>query len=96
MSPSDHTVFRKEQQLMPHRVREVLLVSSQYDAFVLEEDGQLAEQVFMEYKSLSLSSAPNFTHVTTADTALQLLRKRRFDLVLTIAREATLDIIEFG
>jgi len=88
--------FRKEQQLMPNRVREVLLLSSQYDAFVLEEDGQLTEQVFMEYKSLSLSSAPNFTHATTPEAALDLLRRRRFDLVLTITREATLDLVEFG
>lgn len=81
---------------MPHRVREVLLVSTPYDAFVLEEDGQLTEQVFLEYKSLSLSSAPNFTHVTDGETALELLLKRRFDLVLTVARTPTPDLIEFG
>ena len=81
---------------MPNRVREVLLLSSQYDAFVLEEDGQLTEQVFSEYKSLSLSSAPNFTHASTPEAALDLLRRRRFDLVLTITREATLDLVEFG
>ncbi len=81
---------------MPNRVREVLLLSSRYDAFVLEEDGQLTEQVFMEYKSLSLSSAPNFTHAATTEAALELLQKRRFDLVLTVAREATLDLVEFG
>jgi len=96
MSPTVRTAFRKEQQLMPNRVREVLLLSSQYDAFVLEEDGQLTEQVFTEYKSLSLSSAPNFTHATTPGAALDLLRRRRFDLVLTITREATLDLVEFG
>jgi DNA-binding NarL/FixJ family response regulator len=96
MSPIVRPAFRKEQQLMPNRVREVLLLSSQYDAFVLEEDGQLTEQVFMEYKSLSLSSAPNFTHATTPEAALDLLRRRRFDLVLTITREATLDLVEFG
>jgi DNA-binding NarL/FixJ family response regulator len=96
MEPTVRTAFRKEQQLMPNRVREVLLLSSQYDAFVLEEDGQLTEQVFSEYKSLSLSSAPNFTHATTPEEALGLLQKRRFDLVLTISREATLDLVEFG
>ena len=29
---------------MPFRVREVLLVTSPYDAFILEEDGLLTEQ----------------------------------------------------
>jgi len=96
MSRMVRPAFRKEQQLMPNRVREVLLLSSQYDAFVLEEDGQITEQVFMEYKSLSLSSAPNFTHATTPEAALAMLRRRRFDLVLTITRKATLDLVEFG
>ena len=56
--------YRKFHDLMPHRVREVLLVSSLYDAFILQEDGHLSEQIFLEYSELSLSSAPRFTHVT--------------------------------
>jgi CheY-like chemotaxis protein len=81
---------------MPHRVREVLLLSSRYDAFVLEEDGHLTEQIFLEYKSLSLSSAPRFTHVTTFEAAFELLRSRRFDMVLCVAREAANDLLEFA
>ncbi len=88
--------FRKEHLLMPIRIRDVLLVSSRYDAFVLEEDGHLTEQVFLEYRSLSLSSAPRFTHVTTEQAAIELLQSRRFDMVLMVAREATWDLIEFG
>ena len=88
--------FRKEHLLMPIRVRDVLLVSSRYDAFVLEEDGHLTEQIFLEYRSLSLSSAPRFTHVTTEQAAFELLQRRRFDMVLTVAREATTRLIDFG
>lgn len=88
--------FRKEHLLMPIRVRDVLLVSSRYDAFVLEEDGHLTEQVFLEYRSLSLSSAPRFTHVTTESAALELLRVRHFDLVLVVSRDATSSLLEFG
>jgi len=88
--------FRKEHELMPNRVREVLLVSSQYDAFVLEEDGHLTEQIFVEYKSLSLSSAPRFSHVTDRDDALSFLQRRSFDLVLCVAREASKDLVRFG
>ena len=29
------------QDLMPHRIHEILLVASPYDAFILEEDGHL-------------------------------------------------------
>ncbi|HUU01443.1 MAG TPA: PEP/pyruvate-binding domain-containing protein [Myxococcota bacterium] len=88
--------FRKEHLLMPIRVRDVLLLSSRYDAFVLEEDGHLTEQVFLEYRSLSLSSAPRFTHVTTEYAALSLLQKRHFDLVLIVSRDATPSLLEFG
>jgi DNA-binding NarL/FixJ family response regulator len=81
---------------MAFRVREVLLVSSRYDAFVLEEDGHLTEQVFLEYKSLSLSSAPHFTHANRREDALELLSRRRFDLVLLVAREANREALELA
>ena len=31
--------------LMPHKVREILLVASEYDAFILEKDGHLFERM---------------------------------------------------
>ena len=37
------------QDLMSHRVHEILLVASPYDAFILEEDGNLTEQILTEY-----------------------------------------------
>jgi len=71
---------------MPNRVREILLVSSQYDAFVLEEDGPLTERLFTGYSELNLSSAPRITHVSTAFDALSLLDQQRYDLVITVVR----------
>src|SRR6185503_499262 len=76
---------RRFHGLMPYRVREVLLVASPYDAFILEEDGLLTEQVFLEYMDVSQPGAPRFTHARSGAEALELLRKRRFDLVLTTA-----------
>ena len=35
----------KLQDLMLHRVHEILLVASPYDAFILEEDGRLTQQI---------------------------------------------------
>ncbi len=83
-------------KLMPHRVREVLLVSSPYDAFILEEDGSLTERLFDEYSELSLSSAPRVTHVTTAEAALDMMDERRFDIILSMMRLADMDPEEFG
>ena len=75
--------------LMKSRVREILLVASSYDAFVLEEDGQLTELIFEEYRNLDLNLryAPRFTRATTGKTALRLLKKRNFDLVVTSPRQ---------
>lgn len=86
----------KFNRLMRHRVRTVLLVSTAYDAFVLQEEGNLTEQIFLEYKALSLSSAPHVTHVESEKEALELLQKERFDLVLRIARLADTDLGQFG
>ena len=45
--PSDYrNRFHAFYDLMNKRVREVLLVSSLYDDFILEEDGHLTEQIF--------------------------------------------------
>jgi hypothetical protein len=77
---------------MPFRVREVLLVSSPYDAFILEEDGQLTEQVFFEYRDVSLSGPPRVTHVPSGEVALQRLQEQRFDLVLVMASLADMGV----
>lgn len=87
---------RKFQSLMPYRVREILLVSTAYDAFVLEEDGSLSDRLFYEYSELSLSWTPRMTHVTTADRAIELLDGRRFDLVITVARVGHTDAGELS
>lgn len=82
--------------LMPHRVREVLLVSSYYDAFILEEDGYLTERIWTQYKELNLTSSPRVTHVSTGEEAIRAMEWRRFDLVITMTRLADMDVLSFG
>ena len=81
---------------MRFRVREVLLVSSPYDYFTLEEDGRINETILLEYKQLSLSYAPRITHVTTAEEALIALRERSYDLVITMSRVGEMLVHVFG
>ena len=82
--------------LMPNRVREVLLVSSPYDAFILEEDGRLTDRIFTEYSELNLSNAPRITHVSSGQRAMEMIAERRFDLVMTMVRIADTDANAFG
>ncbi|GIS47785.1 MAG: hypothetical protein Ct9H90mP20_4550 [Candidatus Neomarinimicrobiota bacterium] len=35
---------------MLHRIHEILLGASPYDAFILEEDGRLTQQILYEYR----------------------------------------------
>ena len=92
----ESTSVRRFHDLIPFRVREVLLVSSPYDSFVLQEDGHLTERMYFEYKEISLSSSPRFTHVTNSEAAIRLLHERRFDLILAMTSLAGMDINAFG
>jgi CheY-like chemotaxis protein len=82
--------------LMKYRVREILLVSSFYDAFVLEEDGRLSERIISDYLDLNLRFIPRIKRVSSAEKALGLLRTHPFDLVITMTRIKDMDPIEFG
>jgi len=95
--PSDYEPsFGIFHDLMKFRVREILLVSSFYDAFVLEEDGRLSEKIFSEYLDLNLRFVPRIHRVSSAEEALTALRKGSFDLVITMIRISDMDVIEFG
>jgi hypothetical protein len=68
--------------LMRYRVREVLLVASLYDSFVVESDGVLTEQIYGEYFKLNLNTIPRVTCAYTEEAALDLFYEGRFDLVI--------------
>ncbi len=82
--------------MMQHRVHEILLISSLYDAFKLEEDGRLGEMIFTEYQDMNLSSAPRITRVSTGDHALRKLRARHYDLVITMTRVSDMNPFQLG
>ena len=89
-------------ELMAVKIREILLVSSPYDAYIMEEDNSMASRIIHEYHGLNLSQPPRITRVTTGEEALELLgrggqdnnRKReleKFDLVITMPHLGTMD-----
>ena len=69
---------------MQKRVFNVLLVASRYDAFIMEEDGRVEEQIYFEYVSLNLSSPPRVKQVTTNEEAFEELALKRYDLIITM------------
>ena len=76
--------FKVFHELMAFKVQEILLVSSLYDAFILEEDGSLATRLIEEYHGLNLSKAPRITRVSSPAEALELIEHQPFDMVITM------------
>ena len=61
------------ESLINYRIRKILMICSNYDAFILEEDGQIETQIYNEYIDLNLSNPPKFIWVQTASEARELL-----------------------
>ncbi len=80
---SDKEIFH---DLMPLRMREILLVASAFDAFTLEEDGLLTEVLFEGYYQLNMSNPPRITNVSSSEEALEKLTTRHFDLIIVMSR----------
>ena len=89
----EHLTFRETafDRLMQKRIRNVLLLCSSYDAFVLEEDGRVDEQIFNEYVSLNLRNAPTIVQAETAGKAFDILKNERIDLVISMLSVSDVD-----
>ncbi len=88
-SPSElpaefYSQFKLFHELMAHKIREILLVASPYDAYVLEEDGSLATRIITEYSGLNLSMPPRVTRVSTGAEAMDRLQTKVYDMVVTM------------
>jgi len=83
-------------RLMPFRIRDILLVSSLYDSFVIEQDGRLTELLLGEYAQLNLSYAPMVTRVSSGEQALARLQEQRFDLIITMTHLGDMEVRDFG
>lgn len=83
-------------RLMPRRIHNILLVSSLYDSFTFQEDGNLSRQLFQEYFALNLNYAPRVRRVSNGDQALQILEEQHFDLIISRVPPCPEDILAFS
>lgn len=88
--------FKVFHELMAFKVREILLVASPYDAYILEEDGSMASQIINEYHGLNLSQPPRITRSASVAQSLDLLEHRQFDMVVTMPHLGEMDGCAFG
>jgi len=68
--------------LMPFKVKEILLISSLYDAYAIESEGRFSEHVLGQYGQLNLTSFPRITGTSNLGQALELLKKKSFELII--------------
>ncbi|MBT3181993.1 MAG: hypothetical protein HN337_05730 [Deltaproteobacteria bacterium] len=68
---------------MLSRILKILLVSSEYDLYIMEEEGLISDRISDDYALLHLTNAPIVTRVSTAKEAIKLIQKKHFDLVVT-------------
>ncbi len=68
--------------LMPFKVKEILLVANLYDAYSIEKEGRFSEHVLGEFYSLSLSTMPRITGVSTTEEVMEQLNTKHYDLII--------------
>ncbi|MFO7445481.1 MAG: PEP/pyruvate-binding domain-containing protein [Ignavibacteriaceae bacterium] len=90
------TRFSKFQKLMQYKIREILLVSSLYDYYLFEEDGRLYELIRQEYQVLNLSQAPEITHVSTGEEAVELAAQNQYDAIITTLHIEDMHVIKLA
>ncbi|HVO20743.1 MAG TPA: PEP/pyruvate-binding domain-containing protein [Anaeromyxobacter sp.] len=85
------------QDLMRQRVEDILLVASPYDAFILEEDGQLNERMLGQFIELGLRHTPGLTHVASGAEAVERAwAERRFNLIITSLHLSDMNAVELA
>lgn len=76
---SDRDIF---QELMPTKVKEVLLLATLYDSYSIVREGQFTDKIFGEFLQLNLYTYPRFTSVNSEEDALRMVKARDFELVI--------------
>ncbi|WP_035237098.1 PEP/pyruvate-binding domain-containing protein [Desulfobacter vibrioformis] len=83
-------------ELMAYKVADILLVSSPYDAFIMEEEGRLSNRIINQYRGLNLSKPPKLTLASSVTKAFENLELKPFNLILAMPGLAGMDVYDFG
>ncbi|SHJ41610.1 PEP/pyruvate-binding domain-containing protein [Halodesulfovibrio aestuarii] len=85
--------FTVYHDLMREKVKHILLVSSPYDAWVMEEDCDLSERLANEYRGLNLSSPPRLTWLSSPEDIPAALQARAAEMVILMSGLAEPELI---
>ncbi len=88
--------FKLFHELMPVKVQHIMLISTSYEAWIMEEDCRISEQIVNEYRGLNLSRPPRLTWVSSLAEALEHFSDAPFDLVITFSRSVDNNTLLLG
>ncbi len=69
-------------ELMPFKVKEVLLIANLYDAYIIEGEGRFSDHILGEYHQMNLTVMPRVTGVSSGQEALKRLSRKHFDIII--------------
>jgi len=82
---------------MRSRIRKILMICSNYDAFALEEDGRIERQVTEEYRELNLSNIPKFVWANSSQEAQRIIDSdEEIDMIMCMYNDKINDIFSFA
>ena len=94
MSIELHKIYKRKkndrdifQELMPFKIKEILLIANYYDAYTIEREGQFTDKIVGEYLQVNLYTAPRFTSVASEAEALKILSERHIDLIISFGHQ---------
>ncbi len=74
--------------LIRFRIKRILMICSNYDAFIMEEDGKIESQVYKEYVGLNMSDPPTFVWVSSSEAAREVIdREPDIDMIICMFNE---------
>lgn len=82
---------------MRSRIRKILMICSNYDAFALEEDGRIENQVRSEYRELNLSNPPKFIWANSSQQAREIVSSEtEVDMIICMFNEQDKGMFPFA
>ncbi|HIG99997.1 MAG TPA: hypothetical protein HA258_05390, partial [Thermoplasmata archaeon] len=88
--------LEKEQHVEPYYIKEILLISSSFHFFQLEEEGRLSFLLQEYTASYGRKSLPKITHVESKEDCINLLMNQPFDLVIIFDKINDIDSYILG
>ncbi len=81
---NQNTILNTMHDLMPFRVKEIMLIATLYDTFTIEKDGRFSEHILGEHYQNNIVAMPRITGVSTPEEAMAQLRRKHFDIIIIL------------